>query len=72
MRIRVLPDIFSNVLIKGFRLTSKGVVLLVGVSFCIKAIAQRHLGCIGLIQSVSVLFWVLPMEWAFFAVPAGI
>ena len=26
----------------GFRLSSKGFILLVGVSFCIKAIAQRH------------------------------
>ena len=27
----------------GFRLSSKGFVLLVGVSFCIKAMEKRHL-----------------------------
>ena len=36
---------------KGFRLSSKGFILLVGVSFCIKAIAQRHFITNILIQS---------------------
>lgn len=56
--LKVVSHLFLLIIvfIKGFRLSSKGFVLLVGVSFCIKVIAQRHIERTTLIQFVRVFF----------------
>ena len=57
----------ESVYIKGFRLSSKGFILLVGVSFCIKAIAQRQLIVNILIQLKGVkISDICPRNLAFF------
>lgn len=53
----------------GFRLSSMGFVLLVGVSFCIKAIAQRHYRKVDILYLLQDVFFYILEKYSHEKIP---